>query len=63
MDKFFVVKNNVKLKSNSSDIYFKIRYATMLCGLALLGVNFASKKPLHFACCSTQTEPAFYFGL
>jgi len=58
-----IMENNVNLKSNSSDIYFKIRYATMLCGLGLPSVNFAPKKPLHFACCSTQTAPAFYFGL
>ena len=39
-----MVENNVNLKSNSSDIYFKICYATMLCGLGLPSVNFAPKK-------------------
>ena len=61
---FFVVENNVNLKSNSSDIYFKIRYATMLCGLGLPSVNFAPKKALCIArSLLGKKSPTFYFGL
>ena len=64
MDKFFVVENNVNLKSNSSDIYFKICYATMLCGLGLPSVNFAPKKALCIArSLLGKKSPTFYFGL
>lgn len=35
----------------------------MLCGLELPSVNFASKKPLHFACCLTKTAPAIFWSI
>ena len=56
-----MVKNNVKLKSNSSDIYFKIRYATMLCGLGLPSVNFVPPKALALCLLLDENSAGFLF--